>query len=437
MSYTQLKDERVDKKIDQELKIVCEGILEVIKPISIILFGGFGKGEGYAQVKGDQVILSKDYDILLVVKKKLSPSEMYEVSENIHKRLGRANPLDSVTMEQYTGASWVQLSQFTMSDLLYFRDVKTYEIKMASKLLWGEDVRKKIPLSLEDLSSWNGIRFLLRKPPGMCSCFSPEYLEKPPQGQEKRTLIYECTRFYVDVGVLLTILAGNYRPTYHERAEVIKKSLDSSLPQIAEEIPDLAEKIAQFTNLKLSPDDEKYDAIDDPVKLWFETRRDLGIILRYFMEHHLGEKIDDWARLFERYNIRLNRDFVDELGYFYLKNRFKIASKFLARLANIAYQRFFCLKYVLKLYKKERVLLLRALSEFPTFKVGTVGLMLLFSLNEDGTLDNNLFNSFAQGLNRIYPLTINGTTDEEKWVEAVDQYVRADRIFLDTFYGWG
>jgi len=437
MSYTQLKDGRVDKKIEQELKVICEGILEVIKPISIILFGGFGKGEGYAQIKGDQVILSKDYDILLVVKKKLPSAKMYEVSGNIHKRLGRDNPLDSVTMEQYTGASWVQLSQFTLSDLLYFRDVKTYEIKAASKLLWGEDVRKKIPLSLEDLSPWNGIRFLLRKPPGLCSCFSIKYLERPPEGQEKRTLIYECTRFYVDVGVLLTILAGNYRPTYHERAEVIKKSLASSLPRVAEEIPDLAEKIAHFTDLKLSPDDEKYDAINDPVKLWFDTRRDLGIILRYFMEHHLREKAKGWAELFEKYNVRVNRDFVDELGYFYLKKRFKIANKMLARLANIAYQRLFCLKYVLKLYEKERVLLLRALSEFPTFKVSTSGLMLLFSLNEDGTLDRGLFNSFVKSLKQIYPLTIKGTTDEEKWAEAVDQYVRADRTFLDTFYGWG
>lgn len=433
MSYTQLNDERIDNKIEQELQIVCEEILKVIKPVSIILFGGFGRGEGSAQISNGEVVLSKDYDTLLVVKKKLSPSVIYQMSENIHRRLGRTNPLDSVDMEMGSGVSLVQ---YTLVDLLYFRDAKTYEIKAASKLLWGEDIREKIPLKPEDLSPWNGIRFLLRKPPGLCASFSPEYLESPPMGGKKGTLIHECIRVYLDGGVLLTILAKAYRPTYHERAKVIKESLASTLPGLVRQLPDLAQKMEFFTDCKLFPSEEKYNALD-PVRLWFETRKDLGIILRYFMEHHLGEKAEGWAELFEKYNTRMNREFVDELAYFYLKKRFKIANKPLARLANLAYQRLFCLKYVLKLCQKERRLLLRALNEFPAFKICTSGLMLLFSLNEDGTLDEDLFNSFTQSLSRIYPLKIQSSSDEERWKEAVDGYIRADRTFLDTFYAWG
>ncbi len=285
MSYTQAKDERIENKIEQELQIVCEEILKVIRPVAIILFGGFGRGEGSAQIKDNKVILSKDYDTLLVVKKKLPPSVIYEMSENIHKRLGRTNPLDSVTMEMGSGVSLVQ---YTLGDLLYFRDAKSYEIKVASKLLWGEDIREQIPINPEDLSPWNGIRFLLRKPPGLCAIFSPNCLKKPPEGGEKETLIHECSRVYLDGGVLLTILAKTYRPTYHERAEVIKESLAASLPDLVKKIPDLAEKIELFTNSKLFPSEEKYNAID-PVKLWFETRKDMGIILRYFMGHHFGK----------------------------------------------------------------------------------------------------------------------------------------------------
>ena len=43
MSYTQIEDERIDNKIEQELQVVCEEILKVTKPVSIILFGGFGR----------------------------------------------------------------------------------------------------------------------------------------------------------------------------------------------------------------------------------------------------------------------------------------------------------------------------------------------------------------------------------------------------------
>ncbi len=433
MSYTPLKDKRIDDKIDHELQIVCEEILKIIRPVSIILFGGFGRGEGGAQIIDNKVILSKDYDTLLVVKKKIPPSVIYRMSENIHRRLGRTNPLDSVTMEMGSGVSLVQ---YALNDLVYFRDAKTYEIKAASKLLWGEDIREKISTKPEDLSPWNGIRFLLRKPPGLCASFSPAYLREPPTGEEKKTLIHECHRVYLDAGVLLTILAKIYFPTYGERAKVIKESLRTLVPELLKEIPDLPEKIDYVTDFKLFPNEEKYAAIE-PVRLWFETRKDLGIILKYFMELHLGENTEGWAELFDRYSILMNNKFVDELAYFYLKKRFRVASKPLARLANIAYQRLFCLKYVLKLHKKESILYLRAMGEFPTFKVCTSGLMLLFSLNEDGSLDKDLFNSFTQSLGQIYPVKIQSSTDKDRWKEAVDCYIRADRTFLDTFYGWG
>lgn len=434
MSYTQHKDEQINSKISQELEIVCEEVLKVIKPVSIILFGGFGRGEGSAQIKDNRVTISKDYDVLLAVKRRIPPSVIYQMSENIHKRLGRTNPLDSPTMEMGSG---VTLVQYTLNDLLYFKDAKTYEIKAASKLLWGEDIRERILARAEDLSPWNGIRFLLRKPSGLCAVLPTiRYLREPPVGEEKKAIIHDCHRVYLDGGVLLTILAKKYRPTYFERAKVIEQSLDSSLPDLAKKIPDLAEKIAFVTDFKLLPSEEKYAAIDS-VKLWFETRKDLGIILKYFMEHYLGEKADGWAELFEEYNTRMNSEFVDELAHFYLKNRFKIAIKPLVRLANIAYQRLFCLNYMFKLYKKEGILYWRVLSQFPTFKVCTATLMLMFSLNKDGTLDRDLFNSFTQSLSRIYPMKIQGLTDEERWAQGVDYAIKADRAFLDTFYGWG
>lgn len=442
MSYTQTDDELITKKIEHDLKIVCEEILAVVKPVSIILFGGFGRGEGVVHVEDNDssVVVARDYDTLLVVKKKLPPAMIYQISANIHKRLGRSNPLAAATtgsvdylMEMGTGVSLVQ---YTLNDLLYFRDTKTYEIKTGSKLLWGEDIRKKIPLRPEDLSSWNGIRFLLRRPPGLSACFSHEFLTNAPNEKEKEAIYTECSRVYLDGGVLLTILLKNYQPNFLERSKVITASLATALPDLAEKIPDLVEKVVFFTNLKLFPDEKKYNAID-PVKLWFDTRKDLGIILSYFMEHHLGERAEGWAELFDRYNTRMNREFVDELAYFYLKKRFKIASKPLARLANIAYQRLFSLKYVVKLYKKEHTFLPRALNVFPTFRVNTSALMLYFSLREDGTLDRDLYGSFIKSLSRIYAVKTKGSTDEELWQEGVNACIKADRVFLDTFYGWG
>jgi len=423
----------IDEKIQKDLEVVCEEILKVTKPISIILFGGYGRGEGSVLVKDNQVVVLKDYDILLVVKRKLPHSKIYEMSKNIHERLGYKNPLDSVAMDEAFGAD---ILQFTLNDILYLKDVKAYEIKVASKLLWGEDIRLRIPLSSEELSPWSGIRFLFRKIPAMCEVFSPKYLKAPPCGREEERLVYECGKIYLDIGTLLTLISKTYTPSYRERAEAIKVGFKTCLLDLSSKIPYLAERIEFFTNLKLFPSEDKYNTFD-PVELWFKTRRDLGVILKWFIR----AKQEDWAWVFEEYNRRMRSEFVDEMASFYLANRFKIKSRILNRplvkLANIVYQRLFSLRYTMKLYRKEKAFLPSALLEFPTFKVSTSGLMLLFSLNEGGSLDKELFDAFIKSLSRIYPVRITAKADAEKWEEGKWWFIKADRNFLDTFYETG
>ena len=45
MRYTSLKEKWVDEKIQQDMDVICEEILKDVKPISILLTGGFGRGE--------------------------------------------------------------------------------------------------------------------------------------------------------------------------------------------------------------------------------------------------------------------------------------------------------------------------------------------------------------------------------------------------------
>jgi len=433
MNYTPYVENRVNKKIRKDLEIVCEEILKITRPISIILFGGYGRGEGSILLTDNQVVVLKDYDILLVVRRKLPYFKIYEMSKNIHKRLGYKNPLDSVAMDESFGAD---ILQFALNDLLYLKDVKIYEIKVASKLLWGEDIRVKIPLSSKELSPWSGIRFLFRKIPAMCDIFSPKYLEVPPTDKEKERLVYECGKIYLDIATLLTLVSRIYKPSYYERAETIKTIFPFQFPELKKEIPYLPERIEFFTNLKLFPSEDKYNVFD-PVKLWFETRKNLGAILKWYIR----AKNENWAQVFEEYNRRMKNEFMDEIASHYLAKRFKIKNKVfnqsLAKFTNLTYQRFFSLRYGMKLYRKEKVFLLSTLWEFPIFKVSTSGLMLLFSLNEDGSLNKDLFDAFLKSLSRIYPVRIKGTTDAERWKEGKYWFIKADRNFLDTFYETG
>ena len=46
MSYTLHKKRWIDDRIQRDLDIICEEILKDITPISILLIGAFGRGEG-------------------------------------------------------------------------------------------------------------------------------------------------------------------------------------------------------------------------------------------------------------------------------------------------------------------------------------------------------------------------------------------------------
>ena len=54
MKYTNSK--KGDKIVEKDLKVVRDIIIKEVNPISIILFGGFGKGEGTIERRGKVTI---------------------------------------------------------------------------------------------------------------------------------------------------------------------------------------------------------------------------------------------------------------------------------------------------------------------------------------------------------------------------------------------
>ena len=72
MKYT--KSKKADEKVEKDLKIIKNILVEELKPISIILFGGFGRGEGSYETVGGSIIPLNDYDMYVVTKRKWGTS---------------------------------------------------------------------------------------------------------------------------------------------------------------------------------------------------------------------------------------------------------------------------------------------------------------------------------------------------------------------------
>jgi len=283
MEYTPYKEKWINNKIHSDMQVICKEILKVVDPISIILLGGFGRGEGSVIVKKGSIQPLKDYDILLVLEKKIPLSELEGIVDNAQKILGYNTLIDH---DAFFSDFEISILPITIDYLRHLGDIKAYEIKKASKIVYGKDVRNEIKISRDDIPLSSGSRFLFNKAVGLLKRFSAEYLQTPPGKRERNCLIYECAKVYMDIGTALCLISGNFRPTYSERSEIIKENFENQFPELAEKAPHLIERIVFFTNLKLFPDENKWNEIE-AVKLWFDTREDFGITLRYYMNRYL------------------------------------------------------------------------------------------------------------------------------------------------------
>jgi len=429
MSYTLHKEKWIEDKIQQDMDIIREEILNVVKPISILLIGSFGRGEGSVLVENGNVFPLKDYDILLVLDKKepLPLSKLQKIEEEIYNRSGYGDP----TNRDFLFSDFViTIERTTLDNLKNFAHLGVSEIKIGSKVLYGKDIREEIPLKVEDIPLSSGLHFLFMKTIGLLGHFSTEYFYTPPVGFKKTYLIYECGKTYVEIGTALSLLGEIYEPTFLERSKIIKRVFKEVFPKLAEELPDLLEKIDYFTHLKLFPDKETYGSID-PVSLWFETRNDLGMVLKYYMKRLYGVEYNDRDVFSTVCYHSMKKEYFKGMIKYYLKMRFNLNNMLMlfTPSANFFYQKYFSLKYVLDLYREKGIFYPRAFLESPILKLFSISPLLLFSLNEDGSLDEHLFATFTKELRKIYPLKTENLNGENKWNMTKNYLLKAFELY--------
>lgn len=434
--YVAYEEKWINDRIEEDMKLICKEVLGVGRPVSIILMGSFGRGEGSVLVEKRNIVPLKDYDILLVVNKKWPASKIQNLTRKINKRLGHGDPFS----RQFLYLDFVvTIFQLTTRELRHLNDVKSFEIKTGSKVLFGQDIRQEIDLSSDDLPLSSGARFLLQKVIGLVALFSPKRVtgvgNRAWGEKEKLQLFYECGKMYLDVGTALSLLAGQYKPSYLERCELLESTYEKEFPQLAKAMPYLIKTISYFTRYKLYPNKKEIDRTD-PARLWFKTRDDFGLIIRYYMKQYLDVSGKDWEAFSEECYRKLKEEDLDGIISYFLKTEFHFSSKFIVKVANLLYQRLFAFRYLTELYRKTGMFPLRVLfGESPIYRVLTSALLLFFSLNKDGVIDKNRFQSFVKSFDGVYPIRLESLTDEKKWTEAMKALAEVDTINKHLIYG--
>jgi len=290
--YTAHKDPIIDDVIQQHMEIIVEEILKVIEGVdSIVLSGGFGRGEGSIIVLPQGGISPmNDYDIYVFSDAKVCRESLNSLIDNIHHRIGvkhvQTNNITPLIF--HVGIQIVRTSKLNRLN----PDMSTYGLKTASKVLYGKDLRNKILVKEEDIPLGAGINPLFLATLGLIENLKPEYIKSEVSERETSRFNYECYKVYIAISTALSFLAGLLELSHEKRARLVYKIYADEFPELAIKCPDIPKKVEHYTNLKLrslSFREEK-----DPVKLWFEAKRDLEYVLWYCQSKVLGyNTIDD------------------------------------------------------------------------------------------------------------------------------------------------
>jgi hypothetical protein len=275
--FTVLNNPAIDLKIGGHMETISYVINKNLADVdSIMLVGSFGRGEGSVTFDScRRVFPVNDYDIMIITDNRVTEKEYVKLVKDLHKNIV---PISSKPDFGSVFSISVQiLSKKKLSKLL--PDISTIDLKFASRVIYGEDLRRNIPFACEDVSKASAIVLLFNKVVGLVEQVDSSFLRGNVDSVRVRSLVYQCTRTYMEMATALLIMVGAYVPSYSEKDKVFSKIYELKFPQIYRKIPDLKKRISFFTHLKLFSEFDKYDP--DPIELWFSTRKDLVEVLEF------------------------------------------------------------------------------------------------------------------------------------------------------------
>lgn len=286
MKYTTSK--KADKKVQQDLDVISKIIAKRLNPLSIILFGGFGKGEGTFEIDKGRILPLNDYDLYVISEKKISDRILDEVGRECSKAIGRGG-LEFVETphEVYDKNKFfhVDLRCLTLNELGRLKKInRTYELKYASTVICGEDLRNRIKDFSLPISE--AFRYLMNPACQLLVCMDLRRLQNRFKGNEKFLAMHYLNKTYLACASSMLISAGKFSPTYSGTNKNFQKIYGKKFPK-------LAKRIDKATKFKLMPSNKKRDII----KEWFEAGEDLTFTLNYLADKHLGIKAENVKEL--------------------------------------------------------------------------------------------------------------------------------------------
>jgi hypothetical protein len=271
--FTVYEDLRVDQTIVCDLRVI-ESVLRAKIPglCSLVLVGGFGRGEGSVLFESGQPRPLNDYDIVVVA----GTNADFDVLKELGARLASS-----------LGVRFVDLIPVAKADLPHLPATQfNYDLKYGGYLFWGEDISSLMPdFSGRDVPEASGEEVLRNRMICLLECYTDGMRRRAPTAEESFFAITQCSKAMLACGEALLIKVGKYHHLCSRRADLLELEF-AGMQRLAR----LHEAAVRF---KLRPT-EGLDS--DPVEYWRASVREYAVVLAlYLMDEQHGEARDSLA----------------------------------------------------------------------------------------------------------------------------------------------
>lgn len=414
MKYT--TSGKADKKIEEDMEIICKEIREKIPNVlSIILTGGFSRGEGSVKEINGKFYPYNDYDIQVISKKQLSKEKTDNISVDISRKLGYKGIINFYPFkkeeQKIKENFYVDLKYNNASDLKKLLPrVRTYELKNNSMLLYGKDMRNLIPdCKLEEIPLSEGAKLLLDRMSQMIEYYSTE---KKYDGE---FLEYIIQQTYAACCTSLLLLSKKYEIGYEKSMKILKQTYRKDFPELYKKIPNLDKKIEEFVSWRINPNKPKFK---DVKKEWFIAKDNVLEVSKYFFSKFLKKEIRSLEDLSQEI-LNMRKEFYNP----YLKKiiPIKILHKITIPIARLIVLLLLNRKYNKRL--KRAGIKFKSKSLSPDLIIFSSLIYIISSINKE-RINEDLLNKGKRLLERVYP------SKGKSWEEISTDYANAYIAFF-------
>ena len=276
--YTINSNQKIVSRIDQDLGLIIAMLLEeVIELSSVILVGGFGRGEGSVVKINGKYQPINDYDIAIIGKAWKNPSKIGEIRHQLTLK-SRIRHID---------LSIIQPER--LKDLKY--NMSNFDLKYGSRVVYGpKNILDTIPeWSMEQMPKKEAITPLFLY---LSSLLQSYPSERKMTNEDIFWSYQQLTKSILGWSTALLIFEGSYHPSYRKRNEVFQEIFDSN--------PLWCNLVQQATDFKLAPILSPIDRAD-LTKLWSDVTHSHLQITKTLISKFYKTKTDNWDKLILRH----------------------------------------------------------------------------------------------------------------------------------------